>query len=109
SASVAEICIAVDCSGSINARQLGLFEAEIRSILAGQQPRLVHVLYFDTQVQKVETYHAGQPIQLTPVGGGGTDFRPCFGWLEEQRVIPQTLIFLTDLCGVFPSDEPPYP
>jgi predicted metal-dependent peptidase len=27
-----EIAIAVDCSGSINARQLGLFEAEVRSI-----------------------------------------------------------------------------
>ena len=44
---VGEICIAVDFSGSINARQLGLFEAEVRSILAGQQPRFVHVLYFD--------------------------------------------------------------
>ena len=59
---VGEIGIAVDCSGSINARQLGLFEAEVRSILAGQQPRFVHVLYFDTEVQKVETYQAGQPI-----------------------------------------------
>jgi hypothetical protein len=28
-----------------------LFEAEIRSILADQQPRLVHVLYFDTEVR----------------------------------------------------------
>jgi predicted metal-dependent peptidase len=63
---VGEICIAVDCSGSINDRQLGLFEAEIRSILAGQQPRLVHVLYFDTEVHKCETFQAGQPITLTP-------------------------------------------
>src|SRR6266702_4927724 len=41
-----EIAIAVDCSGSINARQFGLFEAEIRSILEGQWPSRVHVLYF---------------------------------------------------------------
>jgi predicted metal-dependent peptidase len=106
---VGEICIAVDCSGSINARQLGLFEAEVRSILAGQQPRLVHVLYFDTEVQKVETYQAGQPVKLAPVGGGGTDFRPCFRWLEERRITPQTLVFLTDLWGTFPGDVPPYP
>jgi hypothetical protein len=33
-----EVAIAVDCSGSINARQLGLFEAEIRSILESQRP-----------------------------------------------------------------------
>jgi predicted metal-dependent peptidase len=39
---VGEIAIAVDCSGSVSARQLGLFEAEIRSILAGQRPHQVH-------------------------------------------------------------------
>jgi hypothetical protein len=33
---VGEIGIAVDCSGSVNARQLGMFEAEVRSILSGQ-------------------------------------------------------------------------
>ncbi|HTF64931.1 MAG TPA: VWA-like domain-containing protein [Edaphobacter sp.] len=106
---VGEICIAVDCSGSINPRQLGLFEAEVRAILAGQQPRLVHVLYFDTEVQKVETYQAGQAVKLAPVGGGGTDFRPCFRWLEERGIAPQTLVFLTDLCGSFPEQVPPYP
>jgi predicted metal-dependent peptidase len=106
---VGEICIAVDFSGSINARQLGLFDAEVRSILAGQQPRFVHVLYFDNEVQKVETYLPGQPVKLAPIGGGGTDFRRCFRWLEERGITPQTLVFLTDLWGTFPSDARPYP
>jgi predicted metal-dependent peptidase len=106
---VGEIAIAVDCSGSVSSRQLGLFEAEVRSILEGQRPRLVHVLYFDAAVQKVETYQAGQPVSLSPVGGGGTDFRPCFDWLEQQGIVPQTLVFLTDLCGTFPSEAPGYP
>jgi predicted metal-dependent peptidase len=106
---VGEIAIAVDCSGSIGSRQLGLFEAEVRSILAGQRPQLVHVIYFDVAVQKVEVYQAGQPISLSPVGGGGTDFRPCFGWLEEYGIVPQTLVFLTDLSGTFPDLRPLYP
>ena len=106
---VGEIVIAVDCSGSVSPRQLGLFEAEIRSILVGQRPRLVHVLYFDAAVQKVETYEAGQPVSLSPVGGGGTDFRPCFEWLREQGIVPQTLVFLTDLCGTFLNEAPRYP
>jgi predicted metal-dependent peptidase len=106
---VGEVAIAVDCSGSIQARQLGLFEAEIRSILAGQQPRLVHVLYFDTQVHRHDTYQAGQPISLTPFGGGGTDFRPCFRWLEDNGIFPQTMVFLTDLWGEFPKAAPEYP
>ena len=106
---VGEIAIAVDCSGSVSSRQLGLFEAEIRSILAGQRPQLVHVLHFDAAVQKVETYQAGQPVSLSPVGGGGTDFRPCFDWIEQRGILPQTLVFLTDLCGTFPNKVPAYP
>jgi predicted metal-dependent peptidase len=106
---VGEIAIAVDCSGSVNPRQLRLFEAEVRSILEGQRPERVHVLYFDTEVHKVETYQAGEPVHLNPVGGGGTDFGPCFNWLDEHGIQPQTLVFLTDLCGTFPETEPGYP
>jgi predicted metal-dependent peptidase len=106
---VGEIAIAVDCSGSVNARQLRLFEAEVRSILEGQRPQRVYVLYFDATVHKVETYEAGQCVDLKPVGGGGTEFGPCFEWLEERGIRPQTLVFLTDLYGTFPDSEPAYP
>ena len=83
-----EIAIAVDCSGSVNARQLRLFEAEIRSILEGQRPERVHVLYFDAEVHKVDTYTAGEMLHLEPVGGGGTDFGPCFDWINEHGSPP---------------------
>jgi predicted metal-dependent peptidase len=106
---VGEVAIAVDCSGSVSARQLRLFEAEVRSILEGQRPERVYVLYFDAVVQKVETYEAGQRIDLNPVGGGGTEFGPCFEWLDERSIRPQTLIFLTDLYGLFPPSAPSYP
>ena len=106
---VGEIAIAVDCSGSVNGRQLRLFEAEVRSILEGQRPERVYVLYFDAAVQKVETYEAGQRVDLEPVGGGGTEFGPCFAWLDERGILPQTLVFLTDLYGSFPDSAPAYP
>jgi len=106
---VGEIAIAVDCSGSVNDRQLRLFEAEICSILEGQRPERVHVLYFDAEVHKVYTYTVGEALHLDPVGGGGTDFGPCFAWLNEHGIRPQTLVFLTDLYGTFPDDAPDYP
>jgi predicted metal-dependent peptidase len=104
-----EVAIAVDCSGSVSARQLRLFEAEARSILEGQRPERVYVLYFDAAVHKVETYEAGQRIDLNPVGGGGTEFGPCFEWLDERGIQPQSLVFLTDLYGSFPPTAPAYP
>jgi predicted metal-dependent peptidase len=106
---VGEVAIAVDCSGSVSARQLRLFEAEARSILEGQRPERVHVLYFDATVHRVDTYHAGERIELNPVGGGGTVFSPCFEWLEAQGIRPQCLVFLTDLYGSFPPLAPQYP
>jgi predicted metal-dependent peptidase len=106
---VGEVAIAVDCSGSVNARQLRLFEAEVRSILEGQRPQRVYVLYFDAVVHKVETFETGHQVSLSPIGGGGTEFGPCFEWLEENSVRPQTLVFLTDLYGSFPDSEPSYP
>jgi predicted metal-dependent peptidase len=106
---VGEIAIAVDCSGSVNARQLRLFEAEVRSILDGARPQRVHVLYFDSEVQKAETYEAGESVHLNPVGGGGTEFGPCFDWLDERGIQPQTLVLLSDLYGSFPDSAPTYP
>jgi predicted metal-dependent peptidase len=106
---VGEVAIAVDCSGSVSARQLRLFEAEVRSILEGQRPERVYVLYFDAVVHKVETYEAGERIDLNPVGGGGTDFGPCFEWLDDRGIRPQSLVFLTDLYGSFPPSAPAYP
>jgi predicted metal-dependent peptidase len=106
---VGEVVLFVDCSGSINKRQLGLFEAEVRSILDGQRPEKVYVVYFDAEIQKVDSYEAGQPINLSPAGGGGTDFCPCFTWVEEQGLHPQVLIFLTDLYGTLPEAPPAIP
>ncbi len=106
---VGEVAIAVDCSGSVSARQLRLFEAEARSILEGQRPERVYVLYFDAAVHKVDIYEAGQRIEFNPVGGGGTEFGSCFQWLDERGIRPQSLVFLTDLYGSFPPSAPSYP
>jgi predicted metal-dependent peptidase len=46
----------------------------------------VHVLYFDAEVQKVDTCTAGEMLHLDPVGGGGTEFGPCFDWLNEHGI-----------------------
>jgi len=42
-------------------------------------------------------------------GGGGTDHRPVFAWLAEERRRPDVFIGLTDLHSRFPERPPPYP
>jgi len=106
---VGELAIAVDCSGSICNRTLSLFSAEISSLIEENHPERVYVLYFDAAVQRTEVYDFGQPVTLTPKGGGGTEFAPVFEYLAEHHIAPHSVVFLTDLCGSFPNEEPPYP
>jgi predicted metal-dependent peptidase len=42
-------------------------------------------------------------------GGGGTDFRPVFEWLDAAGCRPDALVYFTDACGDFPGAPPPYP
>ncbi len=106
---IGEIAIGVDCSGSISDKLLSKFSAEVNAIAAESRPELVRVLYCDAAIQRVDEFTAGENIELNPVGGGGTDFRPVFTYLEERQIEPRCLIFLTDLAGSFPDETPPYP
>jgi predicted metal-dependent peptidase len=103
---VGEIVIGIDCSGSINRRQLGLFQEEVNSIISERRPQRVHVIYFDTQVHSAAIFEQGEPVTLEPVGGGGTSFCPCFEYIEENALQPQALVVFTDLEGSFPDTAP---
>ncbi len=107
--SAGELAIGIDCSGSIANRTLSLFAAELAALVEENHPERVHVLYFDTEVQRVDVFEFGQHIQLAPKGGGGTDFRTVFTYLETEQIEPHAVVFLTDLCGRFPEQEPHWP
>jgi hypothetical protein len=51
----------------------------------------------------------GRADQSSAHGGRGTEFGPCSDWLDEHGIQPQTLVFLTDLCGSFLETAPSYP
>lgn len=105
------IVVAVDTSMSIREEELNIFCAEINGILTDYQTSC-DVVYCDTRIPEncVEHFSSHDlPITLKAVGGGGTDFRPPFAWVEEQGLTPKCLIYLTDMeCDRFPA-TPPYP
>ena len=104
-----EVVIAVDTSGSISRAELDQFAAELSAILE-YCAMTVYLLYCDMRMVRSETFQRQDlPIILSPKGGGGTDFRPAFQWVEQQSISPRCLIYLTDLeCSRFP-EEPFYP
>lgn len=104
------IVIAVDTSGSISTEDLKQFSGEINCILEDYHTE-VHVIYCDASVNKVVTFDSNNlPFYIERVGGGGTDFKPPFQYVEDNQLTPSCLIYLTDLeCNSYPSPEPPYP
>jgi predicted metal-dependent peptidase len=101
--------IAVDTSGSIGSTELAEFSAEINAIAAQCKPESIVVIYCDARVNRIEEYEPGDYIELKPVGGGGTNFKPAFTYVEDQALEPCVLIYLTDMHGSFPECAPEYP
>ena len=83
------LVIAVDTSGSIDQADLDQFGAEVSAILEMTAETEITVLYCDTKIRETETFtRADLPLTLKAQGGGGTDFRPPFTWIEEEQQSP---------------------
>ncbi len=110
SSHMAPLVIGVDTSLSIGDDELAAFSAEINAIIKDTEPEWVDVVYCDADVAKTERFEPDDwPVGLKPRGGGGTDFRPVFDWIEEQADKPACVIYFTDLYGSFPETPPEVP
>ena len=104
-----EIAIAIDTSGSITKEQLETFSSEASAVLASYDTT-IRVIYCDAAIKGEQVFsRADLPFKLSPMGGGGTNFKPVFEYITEKLYSPKCLIYFTDLFGTFPDKEPDYP
>ncbi len=105
-----EIVLAIDTSGSVTDTEMNQFGAELSGILETFDTT-VHVAYCDSAMTGTQSFgRSDLPLELTPEGGGGTDYRPVFEWVEQEGMAPACLVYLTDMeCMHFPECEPEYP
>lgn len=104
-----QIVVAVDTSGSIDDHMLTAFFSEINAIFSEVRPSALHVIYCDAAVTHVDRFEPGDPLVANPKGGGGTDFRPPFKYLDENGITPAALVYLTDLCCHSYPETPDFP
>ncbi len=103
-----ELVIAIDSSGSVDELLLGRFMAEIESLLLLYPSYQIDLLICDAKIHFHRQFVNGEPIQYALKGGGGTDFRPVFEWIEQYGPLNPLLLYFTDLKGKFPEVEPPF-
>jgi predicted metal-dependent peptidase len=102
------ITMAVDTSGSISSSELKDMATEIMGLVEELEPEELHVIWCDSRVCNVQIIDSYGGVELKPVGGGGTNFRPPFEWVDKKGLDTELMIYLTDgYCSSFPA-EPDY-
>lgn len=103
----ASVVVAVDTSGSIGGEELKTFVGEITGILRCRGVARMRLLACDAEVTLDEMVLPTDPIPENFPGGGGTDFRPVFKKIAENRdgTPPALIVYLTDGCGTFPERD----
>jgi predicted metal-dependent peptidase len=109
-ATMGEMVLGIDVSGSIGEKELAFFGAHLNRILEVALPEKLHVVYCDTDVSRtLELVPEDLPVQLKSVGGGGTDMRKILEWVDTQGIDPACAVVLTDGYTPWPDVAPDYP
>lgn len=109
-------CVVVigDTSGSVGDREMAIVAGTMGGIFDQAMPRKAWVIWCDAKVHLVEELESPDDVAAIDAckrakGGGGTRFAPAFEKIEELGIVPDAVVYVTDLHGSFPEKEPPYP
>ncbi len=108
SSDLLRIVIAVDTSGSVDEELLKIFLGEINSIMQSYPNYEIDVITADAKVQSHKVFLPGENLNYEVSGGGGTDFRPVFEYVDRHIDYPTLLLYFTDGQGTFPEQETSY-
>ena len=120
-AAAMDIAIALDTSGSCCGETMKQFIGELLAILRDAHGPSVELtlIQCDAAIQNVCTLTREDDAEriannFSVSGCGGTDFRPVFEYVAQQRADPdgknfRALLYLSDGFGDFPEKEPEYP
>ena len=86
----------MDVSGSVTKNMAEQFLAEISYIWNVLRPKEMHIVQFDTRIQKIDIWREGQSFaEIKIVGRGGTSLNPVADYIEKHK--PTGAVIMTDL------------
>jgi predicted metal-dependent peptidase len=106
---MSHLAVAIDTSGSIDMKLLGIFRSQLQAAFDEGAAEKLTVVYCDTAIHATQEFQRGDAIEFLPARQGGTKFSPVFKWIEENADDVSALIYFTDLdCDDFGA-APSYP
>ncbi len=108
SSDLLRIIVAIDTSGSIDETLLGTFLGEVSSMMQQYPNYEIDLITADAKIQSHKVFLPGEALEYEISGGGGTDFRPVFEYIDQQINYPTLLLYFTDGDGKFPELEASY-
>lgn len=109
STEVGTLAVFIDTSGSVDQVLLNQFSGVVKDIRDQIRPRRVRIGYVDAKLHREDVFEQDDELVMKPCGGGGTDFRPAFDAVGTWDEEPVCIIYLTDLYGTFPEQDPGIP
>lgn len=103
-----KFAVAIDSSGSIDEKLLNLFLSELNYLLNIIGSYQIELFVCDDVIRKHTTIYSGEDVSCEVFGGGATDFRAVFEYIESNLDDIKLLLYFTDLDGVFPKEMPKY-
>ncbi len=108
SSDLLRVIVAIDTSGSVDEELLSTFLGEVSSMMQQYPNYEIDIITADAKVQSFKTFLPGEPLEYEISGGGGTDFRPVFEYIDRHIDYPTLLIYFTDGEGTYPQEEVSY-
>jgi predicted metal-dependent peptidase len=102
------LCVAIDTSGSIDDQLLGAFMEEFKTIMQNFPSVKIELIIADAKVHAHHTFQGGERMDFRLKGGGGTDYRPTFDYVEANLPMTTMLLYFTDGEGSYPRIPPNY-
>jgi len=102
------LVVAVDTSGSIKDELLGAFIEEFKTIMQNFPTVAIELLIADAKVHAHHTFRGGDKMDFPLKGGGGTDYRPTFEYIDANLPMNSMVLYFTDGEGIFPRISPAY-
>lgn len=103
-----KLVVAVDSSGSVDEKLLDEFLSELNFLMNTISNYQIDLVVCDDTIQSHKTFYSGDILEAEVKGGGATDFRAVFEFVESEIEDVKLLLYFTDLDGVFPKNEPNY-